>query len=159
TLTCLSQTLKIAWSAIDPNAPFSDYGVDSILGTSFIRKVNEALGLTLHPAILFDYPTVQRPVSHVLTTHRHHGARRLHLQAPASHGGPAAPTRAQTLSQGERGPLPLSTALETVATPAPIATDIAIIGMAGQFPGATDVHLFWDNLIHGRDVIGTLPAH
>src|SRR5262249_35089779 len=38
-------------------------------------------------------------------------------------------------------------------------SDIAIIGMAGQFPGATDVHLFWDNLIQGRDVIGTLPAH
>ena len=55
-LSCLSQTLKIARSAIDRDEPFSDYGVDSILGTSFVKKVNEALGITLNPAILFDTP-------------------------------------------------------------------------------------------------------
>ena len=31
--------------------------------------------------------------------------------------------------------------------------------MAGQFPGATDIHLFWENLIQGRNGIGTLPTH
>ena len=31
--------------------------------------------------------------------------------------------------------------------------------MAGQFPGATDIHLFWENLIQGRDGVGTLPTH
>jgi acyl transferase domain-containing protein len=43
--------------------------------------------------------------------------------------------------------------------PTPMVTDIAIIGMAGQFPGATDVGLFWENLIQGHDGIGALPAH
>src|SRR5688572_9416734 len=30
---------------------------------------------------------------------------------------------------------------------------IAIIGMAGRFPGAGDVEQFWDNLLAGRDTI------
>ncbi len=32
-------------------------------------------------------------------------------------------------------------------------TDIAIIGMAGRFPGANDIHTFWHNIQHGVDVI------
>lgn len=36
---------------------------------------------------------------------------------------------------------------------APIDAPIAIIGMAGRFPGADDVEQFWDNLLAGRDSI------
>lgn len=35
--------------------------------------------------------------------------------------------------------------------------DIAIIGMAGRFPGADSIDDFWDNLISGKDCIGPLP--
>jgi amino acid adenylation domain-containing protein len=37
--------------------------------------------------------------------------------------------------------------------PAQTADAIAIIGMAGRFPGASDVESFWDNLVAGRDSI------
>lgn len=41
-----------------------------------------------------------------------------------------------------------------MAMPAPErATDIAIIGMAGRFPGADDVETFWGNLLEGRESI------
>lgn len=33
---------------------------------------------------------------------------------------------------------------------------IAVVGMAGRFPGANDVSAFWDNLRHGRESITTL---
>ncbi|MGY0064533.1 beta-ketoacyl synthase N-terminal-like domain-containing protein [Streptomyces sp. LZ34] len=36
--------------------------------------------------------------------------------------------------------------------------DIAVIGMAGQFPGAADVREFWRNLENGQGVVGELPA-
>ena len=38
-------------------------------------------------------------------------------------------------------------------------TDIAVIGMSGQFPDAGDVHRFWENLMAGRDCVHELPAH
>ena len=38
------------------------------------------------------------------------------------------------------------------------ADEIAVIGMAGQFPGATDVDAFWRNLVAGKNCTGELPA-
>ena len=35
---------------------------------------------------------------------------------------------------------------------------IAIIGMAGRYPGARDLDAFWDNLLAGRDSVGDIPA-
>lgn len=34
--------------------------------------------------------------------------------------------------------------------------EIAIIGMAGAFPGAETIHKFWDNLLSGKECISTL---
>ncbi|WP_051820257.1 type I polyketide synthase [Streptomyces flavochromogenes] len=36
--------------------------------------------------------------------------------------------------------------------------DIAVIGMAGRFPGAPDVETFWHNLRHGVESAGPLPG-
>ena len=33
---------------------------------------------------------------------------------------------------------------------------IAIVGIAGRFPGAQDVREFWDNLVAGRETISRL---
>jgi amino acid adenylation domain-containing protein/natural product biosynthesis luciferase-like monooxygenase protein len=38
------------------------------------------------------------------------------------------------------------------------STPIAIIGMAGRFPGAADVHSFWANVLAGRDCIARFDA-
>ena len=52
----------------------------------------------------------------------------------------------------------------TAAPPVPTAPtasastlDIAVVGMAGRFPGADDVQAFWDNLAAGRKCVGELP--
>jgi len=37
--------------------------------------------------------------------------------------------------------------------PRPSSNDIAIIGMSGRFPGATDIEAFWQNLQHGVESI------
>ncbi|MEM1440745.1 MAG: amino acid adenylation domain-containing protein, partial [Verrucomicrobiota bacterium] len=55
----------------------------------------------------------------------------------------------------------LSDALEEKTSEAPVTTqdvsdrssDIAIVGMAGRFPGAPDVDTFWENLVAGRETI------
>ena len=35
---------------------------------------------------------------------------------------------------------------------------VAIIGMSGSFPGASDIDALWQNLLAGRDSIGEIPA-
>ena len=34
---------------------------------------------------------------------------------------------------------------------------IAVVAMAGRFPGAPDLDTFWDNLVNGRDAAGPVP--
>jgi acyl transferase domain-containing protein len=36
--------------------------------------------------------------------------------------------------------------------------EIALVGMAGRFPGARDLHQFWQNLRDGREAVTFLPA-
>ncbi len=47
--------------------------------------------------------------------------------------------------------------LEVVGDRDPTRTPVAIVGMAGMFPGASDLASFWRNLRTGFDAIGPIP--
>ncbi len=50
-------------------------------------------------------------------------------------------------------------AIVAAPEPAPLRDDdIAVIGMAGRFPGAPDVAAFWSLLAEGRSAVGAAPA-
>ena len=57
-LNKLSSALQLDISKIDTSEPFSDYGVDSIVGVGFVKKLNEKFNLSLNTAILFDYTNI-----------------------------------------------------------------------------------------------------
>lgn len=50
----------------------------------------------------------------------------------------------------------MSKSKDTTAETAHNGLEIAIIGMAGRFPGADDIDTFWDNLVAARESIGQL---
>ncbi len=50
------------------------------------------------------------------------------------------------------------TEAEPTVVPAPCADGIAIIGIAGRYPGADSLDVFWDNLCADRDLITDIPA-
>ena len=64
----LSESLEVSATRIDSHVAFSDYGVDSIIGVSFVKKINNGLGVSLNSAILFDYATVDRLTDYVVKT-------------------------------------------------------------------------------------------
>src|SRR5690606_37175267 len=39
-----------------------------------------------------------------------------------------------------------------------VTTDIAVIGMAGQFPQAPSLETFWENLVAGKDCVAEVPT-
>ncbi|MFE4175859.1 SDR family NAD(P)-dependent oxidoreductase [Streptomyces sp. NPDC056909] len=47
----------------------------------------------------------------------------------------------------------------TVEEPAPAPLRIAVVGMAGMFPGAPDLAEFWANILAGKDCVTEVPAH
>ena len=45
----------------------------------------------------------------------------------------------------------------TITEPVAARFDVAIIGLSGRYPGASNVNQFWDNLAAGRNCISELP--
>jgi acyl carrier protein len=66
----LSKSLKVSEDSIDNSVAFSDYGVDSIIGVSFVKQVNDVLGVNMNSAVLFDYTTVNRLTSYLIKAHK-----------------------------------------------------------------------------------------
>ncbi|MFE1961638.1 beta-ketoacyl synthase N-terminal-like domain-containing protein, partial [Streptomyces sp. NPDC059479] len=48
---------------------------------------------------------------------------------------------------------------DAVEEPAPAPLRIAVVGMAGMFPGAPDLAEFWANILAGKDCVTEVPAH
>ena len=136
-VAALGTTLKLPVAEISTGTPLADYGVDSILGISFIDAINRELGLSLNPAVVFEYSTADRLADHV-----------------------ASLVQCDALS----APLPAAAVTRPVETPAPRQVSpatppgaIAIIGLSGQFPDAADTNVFWANLLAGHDAVRELP--
>ncbi|HYR11832.1 MAG TPA: acyltransferase domain-containing protein, partial [Longimicrobium sp.] len=125
----LARRLGVEPASIDPAEPFARYGVDSAGAVAFVAEIGKALGRKLPPTLMWTCPTIDDLVRHL---------------APSAGTAPA--PAARSASGG--------------AAPAASAADepIAVVGLAGRFPGAPDVGAFWRMLCDGTDAVGTTPA-
>lgn len=136
--TLLARETEMAADDIDPDAPLEDYGIDSILITRLTDAMVERLG-PLSSTLFFEHRTLAALSDHIATAH-----------AAAFEPGDVATTR----------PAPV-----LPATPRPTASrntdqqtdQIAIIGLAGRYPGARDTAEFWESLKSGQDAVTEVP--
>ncbi|MHA6907973.1 SDR family NAD(P)-dependent oxidoreductase [Ralstonia pseudosolanacearum] len=178
-IDALVKTLKADEASIAPRTPFSDYGVDSILGVGFVKHLGSRLGIKLNSAILFEHATVARLRDYLLQAHGAQIGRALAGSAVAhpvlaaagdarETAPQAAPAVAAAMSPvvvAALGGAGLPAANESVvmaATVAPVAnavagSRIAVIGLSGQFPGADHADALWDHLLAGRSTVEALP--
>jgi len=140
---CLAAVLELDLEEFEAETPFSEFGVDSILALEIINQINDALSIRLRSTDLFNYATIAHLTDHIVNAF---------TADPASLASAPATTRADRLSA--KNPVPVVAPGDTRA---PGSLDIAVIGMAGRFPDAEDVHGFWKNLSLGRDSISTFP--
>ncbi|MFF3838340.1 SDR family NAD(P)-dependent oxidoreductase [Streptomyces sp. NPDC001930] len=134
-------------SDVPQDTGFFDLGLDSIMAVDLSRELSLAFGIRLKVADIFNHPTIT--------------ALARYIAERAADPSAAAPPPA---------PRPATTPTPTATTPQP-ATDptgpaagttarepVAIVGMAGRFPGADSVGELWDLLREGRDAVATVPA-
>ncbi|OEU94845.1 SDR family NAD(P)-dependent oxidoreductase [Streptomyces oceani] len=65
--TLLAQALYLAEEEVDPEANFTDLGLDSIVGVEWIKAVNKRFGLELAATRLYETPTVNGLAAHLST--------------------------------------------------------------------------------------------
>lgn len=54
---------------IEADVPLADYGLDSVYGLNLTAVIEDELGISLEPTVLWDHPTIDELV--VYLTHRH----------------------------------------------------------------------------------------
>ena len=69
-LACLAEVLNIAPGRVDGRSPFSDYGVDSIVGTQFVALIGTRLGVHLNAAILYEHTYLDALARHLAVVAR-----------------------------------------------------------------------------------------
>jgi amino acid adenylation domain-containing protein len=103
------------------NDCFFDLGGDSLLVVLLQAQLRSRLGVALAVPTFFEHRTIRQLAAHI-------EEQREHPAGPREDESPAGPEQQQPSTTG---------------------TDVAIIGMAGRFPGSSDLERFWDNLANG----------
>jgi polyketide synthase PksN len=125
----LAQILHLSPDEVDEELPMQEYGLDSIGGVELVNALNQTFRTGLKAVILYDYPTVVKLAVYLDSMLKADSDR---LLTSVPNGGPD-------------GVVPAS------------GRDVAIIGMAGRFPGSRDVGEFWERLANGTDCVTEIP--
>ncbi len=120
------------------SAPLEVYGIDSVLIMQLMDVLERDFG-PLPKTLFFEYQTLEALIGYFREKHRV----RLAEITGAARQAPEMPAR-KTSDAVKRGP---------VAANEPIA----IIGLAGRYPGARTLDQFWENLASGRGSVTEVP--
>ncbi|MGW3042847.1 SDR family NAD(P)-dependent oxidoreductase, partial [Kitasatospora sp. NPDC001159] len=143
----IAENLGLAPAALDPQAGFGEYGLDSFGLQSLSAAIEERYGVTVPTTTLFGANTIGKL------------ARHLAEEYPALlRGRPATPAAPATPLPAPAAPRPEAAAPAAREAAGPEDDAIAVIGMAGRFPGSADLDAFWQHLSDGRDLVTETPA-
>jgi len=70
----LSSSLKVPKNDLDPDAPLTRYGLDSMDSVTLVMELEDQLGVELPPTLFWEYPTIRKCVLYL--------ARKLKAPAP-----------------------------------------------------------------------------
>lgn len=132
----LATRLKCEPSRIDMDASYYELGLVSVQLMELVSDLSKKVGVSIAPTLLFEYTTVRELAAHLAE----------------QYGACFGVTRA-----GHETACAAPTASDTKDAQHRLNEPIAIIAMAGRYPGADDMDAFWDLLSQGRDAISEVP--
>lgn len=151
-------------------------GIDSVtsinISSDITRQLSTLREIKLSKAIIFDYPTIASLARHLIKEYPIILAEFLQqVDVETSAKSPIAElgvTRNEVMREPNHAyqhPVDEDKTAKLSETPAASLNaeyrddDIAIIGVAGEFPGANTVEQLWQVLSEGRSTVSTIPEH
>ncbi|HEX2925332.1 MAG TPA: beta-ketoacyl synthase N-terminal-like domain-containing protein [Ruminiclostridium sp.] len=180
----LAEVLFISPDEISDKKVFNEMGLDSVLSVEFVKKLNKAFELQLKVSSLFNYSTIKPLAEYCF---QNSSFRRVQAPiAIEACAAPQADRSIQEKCSEDEAVCSMDNVLqvegeevkqgctsETCEQTSNLVSevkdeslpnccskakdDVAIIGMAGNFPGASDVYEMWQNLLSGTDSIIETP--
>ncbi|WP_054861584.1 phosphopantetheine-binding protein [Gracilibacillus sp. JCM 18860] len=142
----LSAVLEIPVDRLDSNAPIENYGIDSVMIMKLTRKLEEHFG-PLSKTLFFEYQTIRELANYLVNSHSQILAKLYGIEENSA-------VRQDDLQPSlfsKKRKEPKNDKSETVSSEQ--KDGIAIIGLAGRYPGANNIAQFWENLEEGIDSI------
>lgn len=139
----IAAVLKVPADKLDANETFDRYGLDSVSALEVIDTLEAKLG-AMPKTLLFEYPTVAKLAVALAETHA--PALRKHVREPQPEA-----------KSDEAESTPAHVAARTASPAVASEADIAIIAVAGRYPGADTPEALWEALREGRDLITEVP--
>ncbi|MDG4752672.1 SDR family NAD(P)-dependent oxidoreductase [Micromonospora sp. WMMD718] len=136
----VAERLRRPAHTIETDQGFYDLGLDSTHLLAIAGTLERRLGTTLYPTLLFEHPTVRQLAAH-LHEQGHHVAR--------DGGSPSAAVPPPAVA-----PRPSASHGGTDAA----ADTLAVVGLAGHYPGADDPERLWARLLSGESMITEIPT-
>jgi acyl transferase domain-containing protein/thioesterase domain-containing protein/NADP-dependent 3-hydroxy acid dehydrogenase YdfG len=147
----LAEVIQVPAYRIDSAAPFDRFGIDSVLALSVTSRLEAEFG-SLPKTLFFEYRNIDELTVYFLRNHA--DAARAVFGNHVEPVGSAAPVVSAPIAQPSTSDVP-SPAEPVQAVSGEDA--IAVIGLAGRYPGAKDLDEFWENLVAGRDCVTEVP--
>ncbi len=168
--TLISEAIQVPAHRLDPAEPFERYGIDSVMALTITDRLEADFG-SLSKTLLFEHQCVNDLGRYFLGAH----ADALAPVLGTGSGTAPEPTTAAPEPPVAGPPAPVRTAPEPSVRPAaPLAGPaeapvrgaeapredeaIAVVGLAGRYPGAADLDELWENLVAARDGVTQVPA-
>ncbi|WP_303304587.1 SDR family NAD(P)-dependent oxidoreductase, partial [Flavivirga jejuensis] len=162
--TLFSEELKMDPNRFEKDRPFQDYGVDSVLLSQLLSKLNSYLEGNLDPSILLEYQSIEDLASWLAKEYTTKLSERL---LPASDHKDAASSLSKEMAKTvenkdpetvhEKSTSPEKDLKPKTRTDHKKGQSIAVVGMSCRFPGANDLEEYWDLLKEGRCTIDNVP--
>ncbi|GFN30065.1 hybrid non-ribosomal peptide synthetase/type I polyketide synthase [Paenibacillus xylaniclasticus] len=158
----LSSSTGLPAYRIEEDTPLENYGVDSIKSMEINDQLEKTFG-SLSRTVLFEYPNVRSLTEYFLETYRERLVEWFGLEqevivsSSIEAGKPVKPV--QWAAHRTLRPRYTPTRVESQEDKRQEQgmMDIAVIGVAGKYPGADNIEQFWRNLQEGKDCITEIP--
>ncbi|MED3024749.1 MULTISPECIES: SDR family NAD(P)-dependent oxidoreductase [Bacillus cereus group] len=159
-----AQLLKIPVNQLEEDTPFDEYGIDSIAIKQFNFDIEQKIG-KMPKTLLFEVRTIKELVSYMV---EHHESQLMDclgmngdekskeglmesITPDESESSIDMPPQKENSREVQRNPLHQK---EDIFND---INDIAIIGLAGKYPGAKNLSEFWRNMVEGKHSITEIP--
>lgn len=154
-----AELMQMPSHEVDARAALEHYGMDSVLAMKLTNQLERSFG-SLSKTLFFEYQNIAALAAYLVKAFPAVLREKTGMTTPAvAAASPLAAPMAASLPHAAAGTAsPLRSKLRLSASPAPAAEDdIAIVGLAGRYPQAPDLDVFWHNLKSGRDCITEIP--
>lgn len=150
-------------AALNDFVSFEEYGVESVMMVSIIRRLEEKFG-ELPKTLFFEYPTIHELAEYLV---EEYSMELNNEETDCNDRAMDVDTLRDIATEQEVELVPFQTNTvdeflndknQSDSVPNANANqDIAIIGISGRFPMANDMDAFWENVKEGKDCITEVP--